>query len=132
MTNPKRLAATVVYLVCLVATLVGGSRNAAGSWIARDRPLHVQVLVFTIRIRLLIVVAVVVQFLALAWYCITYIPYGRHMARRWGGAIRRVDLAGRTSLAVQLPGVARLKLGKSQLTRLCSVRTRSVLIWRWR
>lgn len=65
MFKQTRLVATVVYLVCIVATLVIACADLGidnGGKVA------------------LCLVLIVIQFLALCWYCLSFIPYGRKMA----------------------------------------------------
>jgi hypothetical protein len=59
MFQKTRVLATVIYLLSIVATLVCA---------------------FTTTSALLVFTCVVVQFLALFWYSLSYIPYGRDIA----------------------------------------------------
>lgn len=61
MFDDTRKYATIIYLLSIVATIVA---------------------VFTVKILLVILVAVIIQWLALCWYSLSYIPFGRQIARR--------------------------------------------------
>lgn len=56
MFDPSRLVATIVFLICLVMTLVSA---------------------IAIKISALVLLFVILQFLALLWYTLSYIPYAR-------------------------------------------------------
>jgi len=58
MMNPNRLIATIVYVLALALTLVAA---------------------FLIKSQLLVLVAVIIQFCALVWYCLSYIPFARQL-----------------------------------------------------
>jgi len=58
MLKPTRLIATIVYVAALVLTLVAA---------------------FVIGSSLLVLLAVIIQFCALVWYCLSYIPFARQM-----------------------------------------------------
>lgn len=61
MTHKKRRVSAAIYVFCLVMTLIT---------------------VFTVpELKLLIMALVFVQWAALSWYSLSYIPYGRRMAR---------------------------------------------------
>ena len=69
MMAPVRLGATVVYLSSIVVTLVSA-------------------IVF--RLTVLTLLAMIIQFCALLWYCASYIPFGRHCLRSCIGRVIRV------------------------------------------
>jgi len=58
MMNPNRIIATIIYLVALILTLVAA---------------------FVLKSQLLVLVAVIIQFCALVWYCLSYIPFARQL-----------------------------------------------------
>ena len=58
MFDPTRCIASSVYLASLACTLFAA---------------------FKLRMALMVLVAVVVQFAAFLWYCASYVPYGRAM-----------------------------------------------------
>ena len=61
MMDTKRRTATIIYLCSLVLTIVTA---------------------FLFKSRLLCIICIVVQYAALAWYSLSYIPYGQRMALR--------------------------------------------------
>jgi len=66
MFKPVRVAATLIYFCSMALTLVFAIKfqSVAG-----------------------VIVCCIVQFCALAWYCLSYIPYGRQLAMRCCGGI---------------------------------------------
>ncbi|GMH77222.1 hypothetical protein TL16_g07336 [Triparma laevis f. inornata] len=64
MTDEKRLIVTIVYVLSIIATLLVCFLNMPNG----------------LRIALLITL-LIIQFCALIWYTLSYIPYGRTMAR---------------------------------------------------
>jgi len=72
MKDPKRVTTSVLYVLSMVLTLV------AAVWVRKDA--NGEVLNKPLK-RLLILILVITQWCCLTWYCISYIPYGRSMAR---------------------------------------------------
>ena len=70
MFHKSRAIATTVYLVCIVATLI-----VACAPLGMENGAKIGVCIFLI----------VVQFAALCWYCLSYIPYARTMVKNCVG-----------------------------------------------
>ena len=64
MFDGKRWLSTTVWLLTIVLTLVAA---------------------LALHSALLCLLCIAVQFVAFAWYCLSYIPYGQQMARRFLG-----------------------------------------------
>jgi len=60
MFSPVRIIATLIFIGAMVLTLVAA---------------------FVLKSQLLVLLAVVIQFCALVWYCLSYIPYARACAK---------------------------------------------------
>eukprot|EP00878_Enallax_costatus_P002238 GHUV01002411.1.p3 GENE.GHUV01002411.1~~GHUV01002411.1.p3 ORF type:complete len:166 (+),score=19.62 GHUV01002411.1:343-840(+) len=61
MVQPHRALATIVYLLSIAATLA---------------------VAFTIGNVILVIILLIIQFLAMIWYCVTYVPGGQEFLRR--------------------------------------------------
>jgi len=72
MKDPKRITTSILFILSLCLTL------SAATWVKRDEngEIHHKALK-----QLLILILVITQWCCLTWYCISYIPYGRSMAR---------------------------------------------------
>ena len=70
MFHKSRAIATVVYLVCIVATLIVACTNLGMTDGAKVG---------------VCIVLIIIQFIALCWYCLSYIPYARTMAKNCMG-----------------------------------------------
>ena len=66
MTKSYRVIATLLYVVCMVATLVSA---------------------LYLRDPLLTLICIVAQSAALTWYCLSYIPYARSIVARCFGSM---------------------------------------------
>jgi hypothetical protein len=66
MFHKTRVIATVLYLSCIMATIVVATGN-----FGLKAPVKVGICIFLI----------VLQFIALCWYCLSYIPYARQIAK---------------------------------------------------
>ena len=66
MLAPERFVASLTYLGTLIGTLV---------------------CVFVIKVQILSLLCVIVQFAALTWYMLSYIPYGQSCAKRLVGRL---------------------------------------------
>jgi len=60
MLNPTRIIASIIYVLALALTLVAA---------------------FVLDSKFLVLVAVIVQFCAIIWYCLSYIPFARQIAK---------------------------------------------------
>ena len=66
MFHKSRAIATVIYLVCIVATLI-----VACADLGMENGAKIAVCI----------VLIIIQFIALCWYCLSYIPYARTMVK---------------------------------------------------
>eukprot|EP00397_Hematodinium_sp_SG-2012_P047539 GEMP01054118.1.p1 GENE.GEMP01054118.1~~GEMP01054118.1.p1 ORF type:complete len:181 (+),score=17.47 GEMP01054118.1:242-784(+) len=69
MKDPKRIGVTSLFLLSMALTLW------SAHWIRQDRNSYRALK------RLLVLILVLTQWCCLTWYCLSYIPYGRRMAR---------------------------------------------------
>jgi len=60
MMNPTRIIASLIYVGAMVLTMVAA---------------------FVLKSQLLVLVAVIIQFCAIVWYCLSYIPFARQLAK---------------------------------------------------
>jgi len=60
MLSPTRIIASIIYVLALALTLVAA---------------------FVLESKFLVLVAVIVQFCAIVWYCLSYIPFARQIAK---------------------------------------------------
>jgi hypothetical protein len=67
MFHKTRAIATSMYLICIIATLIFATID-----LGMTTPTKVGICIFLI----------VLQFIALGWYCLSYIPYARTVAKQ--------------------------------------------------